>query len=148
MLVWVGWGVEKEIPQQLFRTLLWGGVGYGKGGSHFDVTCFRGGMRRETHHLPSSCYWDRMGYGEGDFPTALFVIAAMAVGWGIGRKIPQLHSSCYYTGWPPKTWNSWFFLGLALINSYPFTPCWIEHLFLIIITPRSSNLVEKFLFYE
>ena len=27
-------------------------------------------------------------------------------------------------------------------------PCWIEHLFLIIITPRSSNLVENFLFYE
>ena len=40
------------------------------------------------------------------------------------------------------------FSGLALINSYLFSPCWIEHLFLIIITPRSSNLVENFLFYE
>ena len=29
-----------------------------------------------------------------------------------------------------------------------FSPCWIEHLFLIIMTPRSSNLVENFLFYE
>ena len=28
------------------------------------------------------------------------------------------------------------------------SPCWIEHLFPIIITPRSSNLVENFLFYE
>ena len=34
----------------------------------------------------------------------------------------------------------------ALINSYNFSPCWIEHLFLIIITPRSSNLVENCLF--
>ena len=29
-----------------------------------------------------------------------------------------------------------------------FLPCCIKHLFLIIITPRSSNLVENFLFYE
>ena len=40
------------------------------------------------------------------------------------------------------------FQDFALINSYLFSPCWIEHLFLIIITPRSSNLVENFLFYE
>ena len=33
----------------------------------------------------------------------------------------------------------------ALINSSPFSPCWIDHIFLIIITQRSSNLVEKFL---
>ena len=33
-------------------------------------------------------------------------------------------------------------------NSYLFSPCWIEHLFLIIITPRSSNLVENFSFRE
>ena len=37
---------------------------------------------------------------------------------------------------------------IALINSYLCSPCWIEHLFLIKITPRSSNLVENFLFYE
>ena len=29
--------------------------------------------------------------------------------------------------------------------SSSFLPCWIEHLFLIIITPRSSNLVDFFL---
>ena len=40
------------------------------------------------------------------------------------------------------------FQDFALINSYLFSPCWIEHLFLIIITPWSSNLVENFLFYE
>ena len=40
------------------------------------------------------------------------------------------------------------FQDFALINSYLFSPCWIEHLFLIKIRPRSSNLVENFLFYE
>ena len=40
------------------------------------------------------------------------------------------------------------FQDFALINNYLFSLCWIEHLFLIIITPRSSNLVENFLFYE
>ena len=40
------------------------------------------------------------------------------------------------------------FQDFALINSYLFSPCWIEHLFLIIISPRSSNLVEKFLLYK
>ena len=40
------------------------------------------------------------------------------------------------------------FHNFALISSYLFSPCWIEHLFLITITPRSSNLVENFLFYE
>ena len=56
---------------------------------------------------------------------------------------------CRYTGWPNKngTVDTVNFLGLALINNYPFSPCWIEHHFLIIITPRSSNLVENFLFY-
>ena len=56
-----------------------------------------------------------------------------------------------YNGCPPKkkrkTEQS-IFQDFALINSYHFSPCWIEHLFLIIITPRSSNLVENFLFYE
>ena len=40
------------------------------------------------------------------------------------------------------------FQDFALINSYLFSPCWIEHLFFIITTPRSSNLVENFLFYK
>ena len=53
-------------------------------------------------------------------------------------------------GGPIKTEQSIqsIFQDFALINSYLFSPCWIEHLFLIIITPRSSNLVENFLFYE
>ena len=46
----------------------------------------------------------------------------------------------WYTGWPPKKQNSRFFRTIALINSYIFSPCWIEHLFLIIITP----LIIKF----
>ena len=40
------------------------------------------------------------------------------------------------------------FQDFALINSYLCSPCWIQHLYLIIITPRSSNLVENVLFYE
>ena len=48
----------------------------------------------------------------------------------------------------PPTNGTVDFQDFALINSYLFSPCWIEHLFLIIITPRSSNLVENFLFYE
>ena len=53
-------------------------------------------------------------------------------------------------GGPQKTEQSihTIFQDFVLINSYFFSPCWIEHLFLIIITPRSSNSVENFLFYE
>ena len=53
-------------------------------------------------------------------------------------------------GGPQKTEQSIqsIFQDFALINSYLFSPCWIEHVFLIIITPRSSNLVENFLVYE
>ena len=67
---------------------------------------------------------------------------------------PLIHSSTYTPGGPPpqkkKTEQSIqsIFQDFALINSYLFSPCWIEHLFLIIITPRSSNLVENVLFYE
>ena len=45
----------------------------------------------------------------------------------------------HYTGWPIKKWtvDTVDFQDFALINSYLFSPCWIEHLFLIIITPRS-----------
>ena len=48
----------------------------------------------------------------------------------------------------PKNNGTVNFQDFALINSYLFSPCWIEHLFLLIITPRSLNLVKKFLFYE
>ena len=60
----------------------------------------------------------------------------------------DLHTD--YTGWPPsqkKKRNSRF-SGLCSDQQLSFSPCWIEHLFLIIITPRSSNLVENFLTYE
>ena len=36
------------------------------------------------------------------------------------------------------------FSGLCSEQQLSFSPCWIEHLFLIIITPRSLNLVENF----
>ena len=56
----------------------------------------------------------------------------------------------YIPGGPPKngTVDKVDFQDFALINSYLFSPCVIEHLFLIIITPRSLNLVENFFFYE
>ena len=48
--------------------------------------------------------------------------------------------SIRYTRWPKQKRNSRFYSqDFALINSYHFPPCWIEHLSLIIITPRSSN---------
>ena len=55
-----------------------------------------------------------------------------------------------YTGWPQKTEQSIqsIFQDFALNNSYLFSHCWIEFFSLIIITPKSSNLVENFLFYE
>ena len=50
-----------------------------------------------------------------------------------------------YTGWPPKN-GTVDFLGLCSDQQLYFSPCWIEHLFLIIIKPRSSNSVENFNF--
>ena len=55
-----------------------------------------------------------------------------------------------YTGWPRNngTVDTVDFSGLCSGQQLFSSPCWIEHLFPIIITPRSSNLVENFLFYE
>ena len=57
---------------------------------------------------------------------------------------------CKYTGWPPKnrTVDTVDFSELCSDQQLSISPCWIEHLFLFIITPRSSNVVENFLFYE
>ena len=40
------------------------------------------------------------------------------------------------------------FSGLCSNQQFLSSLCWIEHLFPIIITSRSSNLVENLLFYE
>ena len=55
-----------------------------------------------------------------------------------------------YTGWPTKneTLDTVDFSKLCSDQQLSFSPCWIEHLFLILITLRSSNVVENFLFYE
>ena len=56
---------------------------------------------------------------------------------------------CAIPGGPQKTEQSIQSIFRTLLwSTVIFLPCWIEHLFLIIITPRSSNLVENFLFYE
>ena len=64
--------------------------------------------------------------------------------WVVSHYLPKLDCN---PGGPQKMEQS-IFQDFVLINSYLFSACWIEHLFLIIITPRSSNLVENFLFYE
>ena len=68
----------------------------------------------------------------------------------VGKSGVYLRRYFFKPGGPIKTEQSIqsFFQGFALINSYLVSPCWIEHLFFIIITPRLSNLVENFLFYE
>ena len=61
----------------------------------------------------------------------------------------ELYMACY-TGWPRNngTVDTVDFSGLCSNQQLFSSPCWIEHLFPIIITPRSSNLVENFLSYE
>ena len=53
-----------------------------------------------------------------------------------------------YTGWPRNNSRYSRFSGLCSNQQLFSSPCWIEHLFPIIITPRSLNLVVNFLFYE
>ena len=56
----------------------------------------------------------------------------------------------HYTGWSRNngTVDTVDFSGLFSNQQLFSSPCWIEHLFPIILTPRSSNLVDNFLFYE
>ena len=53
-----------------------------------------------------------------------------------------------YTGWPRNngTVDTVDFSGLCSNQQLFSLPCWIEYLFPIIITPRSSNMVENFFF--
>ena len=53
-------------------------------------------------------------------------------------------------GWPRNngTVDTVKFSGLCSRQQLFSSPCWKEHLFPIIITPRSSSLGEKFLSYE
>ena len=65
-------------------------------------------------------------------------------------KVLYRYTIKYYTGWPRNngTVDTVDFSGLCSNQQLFSSLCWIEHLFPIIITPRSSNLVENFLFYE
>ena len=49
---------------------------------------------------------------------------------------------------PKKTQHGTVDFQDLLWSTVIFSPCWIEYHFPIIITPRSSNLVENFSFYE
>ena len=50
----------------------------------------------------------------------------------------------YIPGGPQKngTVDTVDFQHFALINSYLFSPCWTEHLFLIIITTQSTKIIK------
>ena len=65
-------------------------------------------------------------------------------------QLLQVRLICNYTGWPRNngTVDTVDFSGLCSNQQLFSSLFWIEHLFPIIITPRSSNLVENFLFYE
>ena len=73
-----------------------------------------------------NCDWDDEGmHGHGaNYFHCKFLIYCNSIPGG-----PQKRNSRY----------SRFFQDFALINSHIFSPCWIKHLFLIIITPRSSD---------
>ena len=66
------------------------------------------------------------------------------------NQLLWFHTYPAYTGWPRNngTVDTVDFSGLCSNQQLFSSLCWIEHLFSIIITPRSSNLVENFLFYE
>ena len=76
--------------------------------------------------------------------------SAKGVNNSTNLPVSCINTYMYIPGGPQKTEQSIqsSFQDFALTNSYLFSPCWIEHLFLIMITPRSSNLVENFSFHE
>ena len=57
------------------------------------------------------------------------------------RRLCTRKKTCHYRDKLKTHWSE-------SVDSDIFFSVWIEHLFLIILTPRSSNLVENFLFYE
>ena len=70
--------------------------------------------------------------------------------YGIPANIHINGNYGIYTGWPRNngTIDTVDFSELCSYQQLFSLPSWKEHLFHIIITPRSSNLVENFLFYE
>ena len=91
-------------------------------------------------------------------PSCTIIIPYLDFGWSVFYSMLSTHECAIPSSWvedylisiipgappPPKEQSiQSIFQDFALINSYLFSPCWIEHLFLIIITPRSSNLVEN-----
>ena len=84
-------------------------------------------------HLQESLWWNKQ------ISLKLFSITLIGL-----RK--EFISSMIYTGWPRKngTVNTVDFSGLCSNQLLFVSLCWIEHLLPIILTPRSSNLVENF----
>ena len=63
-------------------------------------------------------------------------------------KFFQLYSQVYRVAQKERNSRYSRFSGLCSNQQLLTSLSWIEHLFPIIITSRSSNLVENFLFYE
>ena len=83
-------------------------------------------------------------------PTKMKYISRFLLKWKKKVLVWMDYAQIIIPGGRPKngTVDTVDFSGLCSNQQLSFSPCWVEHLFLIIITPRSSNLVENFLFYE
>ena len=129
-----------------------------RGSSREDLTCWsftigRGpqspiSMAKRKVHMRKSRWYQRSAHVVcvvSAHTTAREMLSCVEC-WGLG----QISTYEGIPGAPPKngTVDTVNFSGLCSDQQLSFSPCWIEHLFLIIITPRWSNLVENFLFYE
>ena len=114
----------------IFCTFIQFGLKLGKACPHIKIY-------QSKHYFVQSGYTGKFYFLIAEYGISMKIFEAMTL---------STHLFAYILGGPQKT-EQLIFQDFALINSYLFSPCWIEHLFLI-ITPRSSNLVENFLFYE
>ena len=98
----------------------------------------------QTHRRMGSVHWGGGGGGGGVVDTFLGSILPES---RVAASRRQAWKNCFLYRVAQKERNSRF-SGLCSNQQLLSSLCWIEHLFPIIITSRSSNLVENFLFYE
>ena len=93
----------------------------------------------------NKCYWKLLGLCSV-LIYSIYRLVAYKSKWSRNRfsllnfNFDSLKSGLYRVA-PPKngTVDTVDFSGLCSVQQLFFSPYWIEHLFLIIITPRSSN---------
>ena len=120
----IGWP-PKIRNSRLFRTLLWSTVIFF---TLLDSTSF-------PHYSNTKVI---------KFGWKLFILWVISY----GLSFSGFAINCSLVGGPPPTNGTVNFIGLSSDEQLFFSPYWIEHPFLIIMTPRSSNLIDNFLFYE